>query len=87
MGTMDNTTLTLRAILVYCVYRTSDMYRRQGNGHMDGALQAMQQFAKEAVRGHTQAKGVLKSGYYNRNGITEEARSRLEDLLEEFEDA
>ena len=86
-GTEMDSTLVLRAILVYATYRTSDLYRRKGPTDRSTAIQAMQQFAKDAVRGHNAAQSHLRHSFIRDGRRTYISGSRYEDLLEEAEDA
>ena len=58
-GKVDGKILTLRAIVVYAVMRTTNLLRHHPTTEDDAATDMVQQFAKEAVRGHGKASAVL----------------------------
>ena len=83
-GTLEDSTLALKAILVYSVYRTSDMYRRKGAATQEDATQALQQFAKEAVRGHPRAQRALCCSYMQQRYNSCWGCTRHEEILEQL---
>ena len=85
-GTLEDSTLTLKAILIYSVYRTSDMYRRKGATNQENATQALQQFAKDAVKGHSRAQSALCNSYMHQRYSNFRGCSRHEDILEQLEE-
>ena len=84
---MERNTLALIAILVYSTYRVSDLYRRKGATDKETAIQAMQQFAKEAVRGHPKAQNILRFSFWNNHQHRFHTSSRLEDELDELDES
>ena len=58
-GKVDGRTLTLRAIVVYAVMRATNLLRHHPAIGDNVATDMVQQFAKEAVRGHGKASAVL----------------------------
>ena len=81
-GTVEETKLALKAILVSSVYRTSDLYRRRGATSQETARQAHQQFAKEAVRGHPKAQNALCHSFLHRSRENARGCTRHEEILE-----
>ena len=59
-GAVNDKDLTLRAVLVYATFRATNLLRHR-QGDADHVIDMMQQFAKEAVRGHRKATRVLDS--------------------------
>ena len=59
VGKVDDNLLTLRAIWVYAVYRATNNIRRNATTNGEVSTDVLQQFAKEAVRGHAYATRVL----------------------------
>ena len=85
-GTVEEAKLALKAILVYSVYRTSDLYRRKGATSQETATQALQQFAKDAVRGHPKAQSALCHSYLHRSRENARSGTRHEEILELLEE-
>ena len=54
-GAVDDPELACRAVLNYATYRAVLMHRHTVNPPAQLAIQAMPQFARDAVRGHTKA--------------------------------
>ena len=59
-GKVDEKTLTLRASLVYAVFRTTNALRHNPTTSREVAHDMLVQFAKEAVRGHSKATAYLQ---------------------------
>ena len=58
-GSVDDKTLTLRAVLIYAVFRSTNYLRNNPTTSVDVVKDMLQQFAKEAVRGHPGATQML----------------------------
>ena len=63
MGKVDDRTLTLRAVLVYAVFRTTNQLRHRPANDGTFVKDMVQQYAKEAVRGHAKATRVLDGSF------------------------
>ena len=85
-GTVEESKLALKAILIYSVYRTSDLYRRKGATSQENATQALQQFAKDATRGHPKAQNALRFSFLHHRHDNFRGCNRHEDLLEHLEE-
>ena len=59
-GSVDDVTLTKRAILVYAVFRTTNALRHGGIRNVEHATDMLQQFCNEAGRGHRHASKSLE---------------------------
>ena len=62
-GTVDDRTLTLRALVVYATFRATNLLRHRQADSADHVIDILQQFAKEAVRGHDKATRVLDGSF------------------------
>ena len=59
-GTVDETTLTKRAVLVYAVYRATNTLRKCPARDVEHVKDMIQQYCREAVRGHGEATKKLE---------------------------
>ena len=62
-GRVDDSTLTLRAVLVYAVFRTTNHLRHRPLNRRELVWDMVRQFAKEAVRGHDKATQLLDCAF------------------------
>jgi hypothetical protein len=87
LSTVPDNVLALRAISLYAVYRTTLHYRRHGNAtDATEVHDSLKQFAKEAVRGHTQASATLDGRFIRGRGPERAAarESALEEAADDF---
>ena len=60
---VDDNMLTLRAVLVYAIFRTTNQLRHRPTDSVELARDMVCQFAKEAVRGHDKATQLLDNAF------------------------
>ena len=62
-GKVDDETLTLRAVLVYAIFRATNQLRHRQGDSAEVVKDMVQQYAKEGVRGHAKATRVLDGSF------------------------
>ena len=60
-GSVEDSLLVKRAVVVYAIYRTSNKLRHSPARSNEEARDMAQQYTKEAVRGHVNATAMLES--------------------------